>query len=57
MGIVQELLNSVLDCLNETIRSLDKSMFYVTVDLIQCYTLYVWLHMFEFPRDVQDYQK
>ena len=33
---VQELQNSVLGCLNEIICSLDKSMFHVAVNLLQC---------------------
>ena len=33
---VQELQNSVLGCLNEIKRSLDKSLFQATVNLIQC---------------------
>ena len=32
---LQELQNNVLDCLNETIHSLDKSMFQVSGEFIQ----------------------
>ena len=33
---MQELHNSVLDCLNEIICSLDTSLFHAAVNLIQC---------------------